>query len=292
MSSNTITVNPRKRTARSPPPVVKTDDSAAPKGTVLLRNPLPKYSFQSKLDKKAGKTNKDTISEKDKVENKTTSDSEVKSGKVSFELESSGTKPPDKEGSKFGFDRNADDTCKPSQKEKSNPNADLRIGVLVNSFPQNSVTLVNQTADSQTSKNGDKSLKIVSNDPEPVIIKTMIEKTKPVNVVDPITSSSSGTRLPHSYSESAISATSSGLNTQRETISVGRPSQSVQEESNSQQGTSDSGITEFAADDSVETTTETMSTAAVCQCKDRIRQLEEEKQLLKQQLEVQLQVKS
>ena len=282
MSSTTITVNPRQRTARSPPPAAKTDDTTASKETILLRNPLPKYSFQPKLDKKAVKIGKEV---KDIVDNKEVPTNET--GRVA-----TGSKPPD-----INVGDKTDIKTESGSKEKSDVmrenimgrqsemDTDFRIGVLVNSFPQTSVqnvanipSPVKQTVDLQT----------MSGEKEEETVKLFKEKPKPVNIVDPISSTN---RLSHSYSESAISMSSSSL--QRSsghiTLSHGQTGlsgnaidQNVSEAENSGSETGSDAVIAFVPGESRETVS--------CNCKDKIKHLEEEKQLLKQQLEVQLQV--
>lgn len=319
MSSSTITVNPRRRTARSPPPSLKTDDTATSKGTIILRNPLPKYSFQPKLDKKETvKSGKETDTKTNKVESKIESDNKAKDSQTDTCTKSSQSKlvnlnqsDTNEGGSKFHPDRKSESFSqeKERQEKQSESDSNLHIGVLVNSFPQDSVQdFVNQTAEVQVAANQDKNIKIPCNDIEPEVVKSMIEKLKPVNIVDPI-SCTSGTRLSHSYSESAISVAPSGFLTHREpNLSAGQglttlPSvsnssiqiTSVQEQTGSQLGTNVQSVTE------VESATEISNGLVVldarpsgdsvlCNCEDKIKQLEEEKQLLKQQLEVQLQV--
>ena len=292
MSSSTITVNPRRRPARSPPPPAAKTDDTTPKGTVLLRNPLPKYSFQQKLDKK-------NVKKKDKSETgetKSLVDKDLNAKNVEFDLHT----PELRTGNKVesGLDPVMD---------KSDQNPDLRIGVLVNSFPQNSVSFTNQTAEVEKSFNQDGTIKKASNNIEPEVVKTMIDKLKPVNIVDPITcSSNSGTRLSHSYSESAISSTSPGFSSQQgQSLHRSQGSTSVLPESdsletsqgqNEQTGTQptpgDQDEAEASADNEAPGLVPSSSedVAGSCQCQERVKLLEEEKQLLKQQLEVQLQV--
>ena len=296
MSSSTITVNPRRRPARSPPPAAKTEDTT-PKETVLLRNPLPKYSFQQNLDKK--KAEKDSPNKMDKVDNKSPADKEINLSKVKLELQTSEPASADK------------DVPKPDPiRDKSDPNNDLRIGVLVNSFPQNtgSITFVDQSAELQTSVNQGETQKKASSNIEAEVVKTMIDKLKPVNIVDPITctgSSNSGTQLAHSYSESAISSPSSGFYPRQQEQNLTRVQVSasilpetsllVQGQTDAQSVADDLSVIEALAGNDAETSgmAPSLSGDAIvsnCQYKDKIRQLEEEKQLLKQQLEVQLQV--
>ena len=299
MSSSTITVNPRRRPARSPPPTAAKTDDTTPKGTVLLRNPLPKYSFQQNLDKK--KVKKDSPNIKDISEMKTLVEKDLNTGQVKFELQTSESTIARKDVPQLDL-----------VKDKSEQNADMRIGVLVNSFPQNNGSFMNQTAEVEKSINQDGTVKKASNNIEADVVKTMIDKLKPVNIVDPITcSSSSGTRLSHSYSESAISSTSSGFQPQHgQTLGGDQGSTSVlpvldssetslieHGQTGAQSATGDQDDTEALAGDIADIDHETsglaLSRGAIvssCQCRERVRLLEEEKQLLKQQLEVQLQV--
>ena len=294
MSSSTITVNPRRRPARSPPPPAAKTDDTTPKGTVLLRNPLPKYSFQQKLDKKNVKKNdKSGTVEVDK---------DLNAKKVEFDLHTPESRTGNKD--KSGLDPVMD---------KSDQNPDLRIGVLVNSFPQNSVSFTNQTADVEKSFNQDGTIKKASNNIEPEVVKTMIDKLKPVNIVDPITcSSNSGTRLSHCYSESAISSTSPGFPSQQgQNLHRSQGSTSVLpalDSSEGSQGQNDQSGSLSTPGDQDEAEALAVNNASVdneapglvpsssedvagsCQCQERVKLLEEEKQLLKQQLEVQLQV--
>lgn len=304
MSSSTITVKPQPRTARSPPPSLKTDDTASNKGTVILRNPLPKYSFQSKLNKKESvkngkETNKDEckiLKEQDKeVRDAQKKDTESSKSK-SVSLNQSKTKENELE---LHSERKIDNISsqKDSQGIQPKPDSDLHIGVLVNSFPQNIVqTFVDPTPETDQGAN----VKKGSNDIEPAVVKSMIEKLKPVNVVDPI-SSTSGTKLHHSYSESAINVVSSGslrdpTSSIRQPLTVLPSDLSAEEQTGSQQNISDQSqteidsVTETGNRDVVVLDRRTSCGTVVCTCSDKINQLEEEKQLLKQQLEVQLQV--
>lgn len=310
MSSSTITVNPRRRTARSPPPPMKTDDTATNKGTVLIRNPLPKYSFQPKLDKKeTARINKETDKKNTLIETKPEPDSKT----VNSQKYSNLNKLNQNDTSSIGSELKADQKLESLRQEKEEegkalePNSDLHIGVLVNSFPQNSVqNYVDQTA--EVTGNQDNNSKTGASDIEPEVVKSMIEKLKPVNIVDPI-SCSSGTKLSHSYSESAINITSSGFPTQREPVSstgqdlTAFPSVSnssnqispVQEQTGSHASRSEQGVTEAGgvteiSPGVVELGSSNSGDTVHCNCDSKIRQLEEEKQMLKQQLEVQLQV--
>ena len=282
MSSTTITVNPRQRTARSPPPAVKTDDTTASKETILLRNPLPKYSFQAKLDKKAVKIGKEV---KDIVNNKEVPTNET--GRVATGSKLTDLNVSDKSDNKTesGIKEKSDVMSENITAKQSELDTDFRIGVLVNSFPQNSVqnvanmpTSVNQTEDPQT----------ILGENEAETVKLVKEKPKPVNIVDPISSTN---RLSHSYSESAISMPSSSLqrSSGHMTLSheqTGLPGnaidQNVSEAENTGSETGSDAVIAFVPGENRETVS--------CNCKDRIKHLEEEKQLLKQQLEVQLQV--
>lgn len=310
MSSSTITVNPRRRPARSPPPQAAKTDDTTPKGTVLLRNPLPKYSFQQKLDKK--KERKDRRNITDTSETKSPVEKDLNTSKVTFELQTPVSTTADKDVPKLD-----------SVGDKSDQDADMRIGVLVNSFPQNSGSFINQTAVVEKPINQGGPLKKASNSIGPEVVKTMIDKLKPVNIVDPITcSSSSGTRLSHSYSESAISSTSAGFQPQHnQNLGTGQGSASVlpvldsaetslheHGQTGAQSTLSDEDDAEALAGTTADLNNQTSelvpnnetsglvpsssggAIASSCQCQERVRLLEEEKQLLKQQLEVQLQV--
>ena len=289
---------------------MKTDDTATNKGTVLLRNPLPKYSFQPKLDKKeTARINKETDKKNTLIETKPEPDSKT----VESQKYSNLNKLNQNDTSSIGSELKADQKLESLRQEKKEEgkalesNSDLHIGVLVNSFPQNSVqNYVDQTA--EVTGNQDNNSKTGASDIEPEVVKSMIEKLKPVNIVDPI-SCSSGTKLSHSYSESAINMTSSGFPTQREPVSstgqdlTAFPSVSnssnqispVQEQTGSHESRSEQGVTEAGSVTEinpgvVELGSSNGGDTVHCNCDSKIRQLEEEKQMLKQQLEVQLQV--
>ena len=296
MSSSTITVSPQEITASSSSPVMKTVDPATNKGTILLRNPLPKYSFQAKLDKKeAGKVDKEAGTgasvKKNKVNSKIVPDNEKKTSIAETKITASNIESNVGNKNKSETDTNKLNSLvqqKDKTEKQTELNSDLRIGVLVNSFPQSSVqNVAKQTLESQLSVNQTINLKTESDNVETGIAKLMKEKPKPVNIVDPISSSG---RLSHSFSESEICSSSSGI--QRSSRMT-----SSQEQTGLTQNTSD-----VLEDEIAETGPDTGTLIALvgsaseetrrCNCNAKIKHLEEEKQLLKQQLEVQLQVSS
>lgn len=251
MSSSTITVKPQRRTARSPPPTQQSTNQN--KGTVLLRNPLPKYSFEqqsrTKKEEKSSTTNKG-----EKIENQ----------------------------SKYYSDTIDKKEIKEHVKEKeTSPQSEfLPVGKLIESFPQTSQVLVSKV-DSATKNNAD--------------IETCV-KDKPVNKVGPI-NKLTGQTLTHSVSDSVLgiqNVSENGASLLQQTI----PEQVINSEQSGTQLHSGSLIDDSGGNQQTVSVNNSKNlvqcTVSQCQgncnCSERVKQLEEEKQLLKNQLEVQLQV--
>ncbi|XP_053404161.1 golgin-45-like [Mercenaria mercenaria] len=249
MSSSTITVKPRRRTAQSPPPTALSANQN--KGTVLLRNPLPKYSFNQKSDKE--KTKKTAIQSENSKEN-TENIAEI-----------------------------SDDNKKDNEKLKqlitdvsaSQTNLTEPVCKLVASFPQNlpgpEILSLDRTETPAVSK--------------PENTETGL-KDKPVNKVGPI-DKLTGKTLTHSVSDSFISVQN---NSENGALS---PQQTILEQTigPSQTGcqTQGANFIDCNSGGKQQTSTDTQRHES-CTCSEKVKQLEEEKQLLKNQLEVQLQV--
>lgn len=253
MSSSTITIKPRRRTAQSPPPnAVSTNQN---KGTVLLRNPLPKYSFESK-----SKTKKD---EKRLSENK-----------------------EDKNESQENDFEKRNKSKEASRKEVASPQASvmesLPVCRLVESFPQSF---------KMPESNLDTCLTSKADNVEPCL------KDKPVNKVGPI-NKLTGKKLTHSVSDSVIS-----VQNESENDTHSQPNIILEQSTDPTQTGNQTGSAKLVSesDENQQTgsviTTEASPTDLTgyqfhrsCSCSEKVKQLEEEKQLLKNQLEVQLQV--
>jgi hypothetical protein len=225
MSSSTITVKPRRKTAQSPPPTAQSTNQN--KGTVLLRNPLPRYSFDQKSrtgkSKNEKKISAESDSNKDATDDNLTNAEKLQNSSVSSSL--------------------------------SNITEPVTVCKLVASFPQNSIGVETLSETSFVSK--------------PENCETGL-KDKPVNKVGPISKT-----LTHSVSDSVISVQNNSEN--------GASSQ--------QTGThnQETNVLDCDSGGNQSTSTGTLSEEQ-CKCSEKIKHLEEEKQLLKNQLEVQLQV--
>ncbi|XP_060573481.1 golgin-45-like [Ruditapes philippinarum] len=225
MSSSTITVKPRRKTAQSPPPTAQSTNQN--KGTVLLRNPLPRYSFDQKSKTGKSKTEKkisvESDSNKDATDDNLTNAEKLKNSSVSS--------------------------------SQSNITEPVAVCKLVASFPQNSIGVETLPETSFVSK--------------PENCETGL-KDKPVNKVGPISKT-----LTHSVSDSVISV--------QNNLENGA--------SSPQTGTHNQETHVLDCDSGGNQSTSTGSLSdEKCKCSEKIKHLEEEKQLLKNQLEVQLQV--
>lgn len=283
MSSSTITVNPRKKTDQvAPPPVSVTHPTNQVKGTVLVRTPLPKYSFEQKLKKKTNTKKEKSSVEKttDKVVKRTveTSPSNLKtdlSSAVSTESILPLQQPPPLEA--------------------------FQTGSFVATFPQ---AYINPQALLQTKS--DKGAVTIIQTADQSASNSAILKDKPVNKVGPI-SKNSDHKLTHSVSNSMlgvqnVSRSSSGLqnidstNSIQENVAVDNSDASKKSESQMTLENQTGFDGSDAEDDSERENTVTQSAVAgsrqcgSCSCAGKIKHLEEEKQLLKNQLDVQLQV--
>lgn len=298
MSSTSITVNPRRRDARSPPPAGAPSSTAGEnKGTILLRNPLPKYSFEQKKksghDGQLAKIASDDIKDKAKLSNtekpegeRTSSvrENEYKRSKVDPECGNSMNKSP-----------------KTSQGEL------VSFGKLVGSFP-----LTVGIPDPQTVGISE----VVTVDSSRATVKVTksentdtCQKDKPVNKVGPL-SKGSGKNLTHSVSDSVISVQNTEeQNEYAPTQSISEVSTNVSQsvtqvlpasiDAASQQNsgrcvscnaTSNEGTSLGQSSESQSDSSPGSQLTRGCSCSEKIKHLEEEKQLLKNQLEVQLQV--
>lgn len=278
MSSSTVTVNPKRRSTQSPPP--STQQANQSKGTVLLRTPLPKYGFESTLKNKQRKAK--GVDYGDKVISKT---AEILPEK---KVPNVGSAENNTETDQTSTDNAGDAECVP-------------IGVLVSSFPQNP-TLPNNLLQCRSETRSSKADTV-----EQQGGYSVLPKDKPVNKVGPISKSSDNT-LTHSVSDSVLGV-QSGLN------NVSLPVD-VQSRGDISSRNSDNNVTSANVPSPSEALTKTDShvgaenqascssgsnaveaksgagsqPTAGCRCAGKINQLEEEKQLLKNQLEVQLQV--
>ena len=288
MSDSTITVNPRKKSGQksgrvAPPPITQPANQV--KGTVLVRTPLPKYSFEQKPMKK-DTAKKETKNEIKQTENVSSKIAESNSLKSKSPLVTS------KESKNIPHQNTA------SISQSAPPVDPFLIGSFVTSFPQ---TYVNPNAiiDSKLNNSGHKN---VENGDQSAGNVTVV-KDKPVNKVGPI-SKSSDKRLTHSVSDSMLGVQNvprSSLSQQNRGI-VSRNRENVCLNMSDASTGSDShviietetGYEDYEAEvDSSETETVAQSAVAIsrgCNCEGKITQLEEEKQMMKNQLEVQLQV--
>lgn len=249
MSSSTITVKPRRRTAQSPPPNAMSTNQN--KGTVLLRNPLPKYSFESK-----SKTQKDD--KKRFSENK-----------------------EDKNESKENDFQKKNKSKESDKKDVASPQAcnmePLPVCRLVESFPQ-SFKLPESNLDTPYTSKADNI--------EPCL------KDKPVNKVGPI-NKLTGKKLTHSVSDSVIGDQNESIN---DTDS--QPHIFIEQSTDPTQAGNQTGSAKFVSESEENQQTGSVNTSEASltdltgshNCSEKVKQLEEEKQLLKNQLDVQLQV--
>lgn len=277
MSSTSITVNPRRKTAQSPPPAVsRTTTTSHTAGTVLLRNPLPKYSFERKSNGRKDKAAVNVVpEEKDAPKD---IGNEDKDSSVHF-----------KDTVCTVTDVTGDELSGnplPAIDQKS-----VAFGKLVGSFPQTVII-----PDSLTVDNGNVTVKVSKSE-------SYDSHQKPVNKVGPLHKNSE-TALSHSVSDSAL-----GFQQLMERVEVSAASTvTVSAQEHSQSIPNQSGVCAQTKTKCADCTT-TSDSEAVCQgvrlatqsatssqltggcrCSEKITQLEEEKQLLKNQLEVQLQV--
>ncbi|WAR28761.1 ESTD-like protein [Mya arenaria] len=263
MSSSSVTVAPRHRTAQSPPPGQKSAGQSKSTETVLLRNPLPKYSFDQKPKKKSTAEKADRTEKKDS-EHVIVKTSEQLTGKASLR----------------------------DVKNETDLQDSFRIGKLVNSFPQQPVKTETTTDNPRTESNGNGNASSI--------------KDKPVNKVCPL-SKNSAKSLTHSVSDSLL-----GLQTNQPLIPLSTSSQNTQtlssgnktviplpvhEESHMLTESANHVHSETSPDEEgsfTELGTEINQSSAGVQacyrCSEKVNHLQEEKQMLKNQLEVQLQV--
>ncbi|XP_052782446.1 uncharacterized protein LOC128218789 [Mya arenaria] len=263
MSSSSVTVAPRHRTAQSPPPGQKSAGQSKSTETVLLRNPLPKYSFDQKPKKKSTAEKADRTKKKDS-EHVIVKTSEQLTGKASL------------------WD----------VKNETDLQDSFRIGKLVNSFPQQPVKTETTTDTPRTESNGNGNASSI--------------KDKPVNKVCPL-SKNSANSLTHSVSDSLL-----GLQTNQPLIPLPTSSQNTQtlssgnktviplpghEESHMLTESANHVHSETSPDEEgsftelgTEINQSSAGVQACCRCSEKVNHLQEEKQMLKNQLEVQLQV--
>lgn len=276
MSSNTITVNPRKKSGRASSASAQSANQT--KGTVLLRTPLPKYSFEQKPKKKT-----DEI--KDKSSEKVFKQSDKK----------------EKSFSKENLDGAANKEMHPSLVATTMAATDIpidtfQIGTIVTTFPQ---SLITSSALQQIKTDGS----IINTGLQQNIEQTQGTvngiKDKPVNKVGPI-SKSTDHKLTHSVSDSVL-----GVQSFNESVDLQNPAGRVDLtvtaggvifESSDHGSENQTGFDSEPEDVDTEAVTQSTGTGSQCSgnCKhkEKVKHLEEEKQMLKNQLEVQLQVRS
>ncbi|XP_052215710.1 golgin-45-like isoform X2 [Dreissena polymorpha] len=273
MSTSTGSVKPRRTSLKQ--------SNNQSHGTVLLRNPMPKYSFEQKTKKNTEQSKSST--KKDISES--IHDSIITVTAKALEELSSSDKTME----------NTNEQMQPVSTATFNQN----IGRLVNSFPQKMV-------ETSQSKENDASA------------ETRSEKTngvKPVNKVGPISKQTVSVTMAHSVSEPVIPMPSDSNSKHGAVINTNR----VQNIDDSSENSADNmlrtasgtraslSLEDQSASESTETGTFTEKTGALslagnqsvcagikpsanCKCSEKVKHLEEEKQMLKNQLEVQLQV--
>lgn len=246
MSSSSITVKPRRR-----PDQNKTSSTSAASqnsGTVLIRNPLPKYSFQQK--QAIPKDNKSNKSEKRNKNSLETSKCDTDSAKASAD-ESKG----EKINTVINDGKNGGDKSESTDVTSSNSVGTSLQGIANLPFNKNDIYAVPKA------ENGE----------------------KPVNKVGPISKSSSNV-LTHSISDSVISIQDRPLGAALSQLA--NPAEQHEPPASSNSICEDCQTASPTENHFVRDTADT----GVCKCSEKVKHLEEEKQMLKNQLEVQLQV--
>ncbi|KAL4220182.1 DASH complex subunit Hsk3 like [Mactra antiquata] len=257
MSSSSITVKPRRRSAQSPPPSKHPTNQNTE--TVLLRNPLPKYSFETKKGP-SGVTKKNTSNETDNTSEKSKISSDEKTAtKVGAQEDTVNAK---------GVNIVAENVENIHHKILENNSSTPSINIVSNfpSKPMNPSTCTTTLTAIPKSDNSE----------------------KPVNKVGPI-SKNSGHILTHSVSDSVINSTDRSQSGTIQHSDISLPSTTETSETPSSQNTvcNTCQNTAESAENLVDRSTEETKG---CKCSEKLKHLEEEKQMLKNQLEVQLQV--
>ena len=278
MASNTITVNPRKKTSNVVIPRRTVVPSNITQGTVLLQNPLPKYGFDLKSKKTANRQGKKE-EKKSETEGKSVSSIEIKSVLSESVAQDILSESENKQQQQQQHQQAVELTQKASEletgfKPDGGPN---NLSVNLGEKPVNKVgpitSTINNTAklsqfDNHSNSgpltvNASKAVPVLSSDILPAVALTS------PNSLPVISSTLSSSNLPQQ----------SANNVSLPCVSHDLPGTGSQ--------------SECVVKEAVTAVTESQNDGiqlCLCNCKDKVKHLEEEKQLLRNQLDVQLQV--